>query len=302
MKFQQSPSGYRNVFGTVVEELQTSLNRLGFDAGTVDGVWGGSTLRALGSWHQQQQQAKFDAGVVDDEVWGTLTGQDVPELWRRALQLTAAWEGTGYGGSNGNFDGAGITWGVVGFTWRNGELQGILEEIREKFPVIFSACFGPLEAEIVSVLGQSREDQMRWAQRISFHNGEEISPRWASAFGALGEHLEVRQIEDQHAHDRYWAAAERMIDAFDLETDAGRALAFDIVVQITVSSAAIAEMKQKMGRGMSELERMRVIATVIADHAADRWHDDVLLRKMTFVSGRGVVHGDRYDITCWGIG
>ena len=134
MKFQQSPAGFRNVSGPIVQTLQARLNSAGFDAGKEDGAWGRTTMNALKAW--QEAQGSEQTGVVDEQVWAALVATPVPDLPSRALQLTGVWEGTGYGGANGNFDGQGITWGVVGFTWANGELQGILNEIREQFPAM----------------------------------------------------------------------------------------------------------------------------------------------------------------------
>jgi hypothetical protein len=301
MTFKQSPQGYRNVRGSVVQELQARLNALGYNAGVVDGEWGNSTMTALQNW--QQAQGLSPTGVVDDQTWQTLIQQPVPELWKRALQLTADWEGTGYGGSNGNFDGQGITWGIVGFTWKNIELQGILQEIRRQYPQIFTAAFGPLEQEMVTVLGQSIQDQMGWAVRISLPpHGEHISPRWASAFAALGEYLEVREIENMHAHGRYWNAATGHASSWGLQSEPGQALCFDVAVQNNVTPAMNSDIQNQIqNSGASEADRMRIVATVVADHARPQYHDDVLTRKMTFVTGRGAVHGDRYDISCWGV-
>jgi len=47
---------------------------------------------------------------------------------------------------------------------------------------------------------------------------------------------------------------------------------------------------------------MQIVGHVIPEHADQKYFNDVLKRKMTFVTGRGKVHGDLYDITCLGIG
>jgi hypothetical protein len=49
--------------------------------------------------------------------------QRVPAVFDRSLQLTAAFEGHGFTKLEGNFDGAGLTWGIIGFTWSNNQLQ-----------------------------------------------------------------------------------------------------------------------------------------------------------------------------------
>ena len=49
------------------------------------------------------------------------------------LQITADYKGTGFTLANGNFDGAGITWGIVGFTLSNGELSTMLRDVDQQF-------------------------------------------------------------------------------------------------------------------------------------------------------------------------
>jgi peptidoglycan hydrolase-like protein with peptidoglycan-binding domain len=300
MTFKQSPPGFRNVSGPIIQKLQASLNRAGFEAGTEDGVWGRSTMYALNAWHAEQGTG--EAGVVDDTVWTALVGAPVPDLPSRALQLTGVWEGTGYGGANGNFDGQGITWGVVGFTWANGELQGILKEIREQFPAVFSASFGPLEGQIVDMLEQPRPLQMIWARDISRNSGEKIDSAWADAFKALGAAPEVQALENAHAQ-HYWSAGLVFAGDFGLKSEAGLALCFDIAVQNRVTDDMIADIQKRTGdQGMSEPDKMQIIAHVVADHANPTYYNDVLKRKLTFATGQGTVHEDLFDIGCWGIG
>ena len=108
MTIKQSPPGFGNLReGPLVEVLQAQLNSKGFNAGKADGVWGSQTLTALKDY--QRSQGLPDTGVIDDSTWTGLMASPVPALSRHALQLTGAWEGTGYSGANGNFDGQGIT-------------------------------------------------------------------------------------------------------------------------------------------------------------------------------------------------
>lgn len=299
MNIKQSPAGYVNVKGPLVQDIQRALNQAGENAGTVDGLWGGTTLNALKEWQKKNGMAQPN-GIVDDAAWQKLTGTPVPPILDRVLQVTAAWEGTGYGGSNGNFDGQGITWGLLGFTWKNGELQDILKEVRTNFPQVYQQAFGGLAAKMDAVLAQDRDDQMDFARSISTSGGNSLKSDWSAAFRRLGDAPEVQAIENRIAEERYWKAAQRLITEFDIESDAGKALCFDIVVQITVTDAIRADI-HRLGDGKPELERMRVMAQTVANHANLTYYKDVLSRKMSFVDGRGVVHGDKYDLSCWGI-
>jgi hypothetical protein len=298
MTIKQSPPGFVNVGGPLVQKIQTQLNAAGFDAGAIDGEWGQKTAGAIKSWQQSKQLQ--DNGIIDDNGWTDLTQVPVPALFDRALQLTGAWEGTGYGGANGNFDGQGITWGVVGFTWGNGELQVILKEIKSLYSAVFTSAFGILESTILSVLSESLPVQMAWARSISVNGGNGIEPQWAACFKALGEDPNVQGIENAHAQ-HYWSAGAKLAQQFGLSTAAGLALCFDIAVQNTVSDGMIDEIVQQT-QGLAETDKLPIIAHIVAEHANPNYFNDVLKRKMTFVNGQGTVHGDRYDISCWGIG
>jgi Putative peptidoglycan binding domain len=301
MTFKRSPEGFRNVEGPLIKSVQARLNAQGFRAGPADGVWGNQTETALCKW--QESHHLQPTGTLDKETWGALMRAPLPALSERALQLTGAWEGTGYGGTNGNFDGQGITWGIVGFTWGNGELQKILGDVRALHPAIFHDAFGLLEKEMTDILARPLTEQMEWAQRISAKGGEQIAPEWAAAFKALGDAPEVQTIENNHAQ-HYWDAAITFASNFALKSEAGLALCFDVAVQNRITASMIAEIESRTRgtTGCSEVDKMRVIASVVAGRANPKYHEDVLSRKMTFVLGRGEVHGDRYDIGCWGIG
>ena len=299
MTFKQSPPGYIGVRGPLIEAIQTQLNALGYNAGTVDGVWGTNTLNALLNW--QQATGIVQTGVVDDGTWLSLMATPIPILSQRALQLTGEWEGTGYGGANGNFDGQGITWGVVGFTWGNAELQGILNEILSGYPAVFNAAFGSLQAQMVNILNQPFQAQMTWARSISIHGGQDIEPDWAAAFKALGDAPEVQGIENQHAQ-HYWDAGMVLANNLGFVTEPGQALCFDIAVQNTITQPMLDELQSEFWVGMSEVDKMQVTAKVVAERANSKYYNDVLTRKMTFVNGYGTVHGDKYNINCWGIG
>jgi Putative peptidoglycan binding domain len=299
MTFKQSPPGFRNVRGPILQRIQRRLNEVRFDAGVVDGVWGNQTMSALKAW--QLSKGLAQTGMVDEQTWDGLMAMPPPDILERSLQLTADWEGTGYGGTNGNFDEQGITWGLLGFTWAHGELQTILNEIRTDHPAVFSTAFGGLEREMIRILGRPRSDQMAFASEISIQGGEKIRPEWAACFKALGDTVEVQQIENRIAKDKYWQAALNLIDEFDLKSDRAMALCFDIVVQITVTDQIKAEVHERAD-GKPENVKMKALAGIVADHAKREYQNDVLTRKMTFVDGQGAVHGDKYDIGCWGIG
>ena len=300
MTFKQSPPGFKNINGPLIEEIQTALTAQGYSTQGVDGIWGNKTALALGRWQTAKGMAPTE--IVDDATWAGLINNPSPPLAQRALQLTGDWEGTHYGGANGNFDGQGITWGVVGFTWGNGELQGILSEIDTQYSNLFNLAFGAGAGQMRNILGMSLPAQMTWARSISAAGGNSIVQPWSDAFAELGTFPEVQDIENEHAQ-HYWNAGLHFAQTFGLQSEAGLALCFDIAVQDSVSDALIAQIQQQLGAcAGNESAMMKVIASEIANEANPKYQAVVLARKMTFATGQGLVNGDNYDIRCWGIG
>lgn len=110
----------------------------------------------------------------------------------------------------------------------------------------------------------------------------------------------VLSIQNSHAQ-HYWIAGLNFANQFGVQSEPALALCFDVAVQNRVTHPMIDEILQQVG-GADEVGRMRSIAHVVAAHANPKYFNDVFQRKMTFVNGQGTVHGDRYDISCWGIG
>src|SRR2546423_9592441 len=111
--FQRAPSGFRTVQGELIKKIQQRLISGGFLQDKADGGFGGNSESAVRSFQQQNQLPA--TGKVDDQTWQKLMSSPAPELKQRCLQLTADFEGTGFTKAVGNFDGAGVTWGIIGF-------------------------------------------------------------------------------------------------------------------------------------------------------------------------------------------
>ncbi len=131
----------RGCRGMVAKRIQTDLQRQNFVVGDplkfADGDFGGKTFTAL----QNLQTARGlpASGAVELTTWQQLTPDPLPSLFERCLQVTAAFEGHGFGLAKGNFDGAGITWGVIGFTLSNREVQAILSTAEQQVPGTLAA-------------------------------------------------------------------------------------------------------------------------------------------------------------------
>jgi hypothetical protein len=106
----------------------------------------------------------------------------------------------------------------------------MLRDIDQQFPKVFSDCFGPLAAQMRQVLGQSRQQQMDFADTISVGNGSRLQPDWAEAFRKLGSDPNVQNIQMRRVIQVYKNKADADAQALNLNEELSVALCFDISV------------------------------------------------------------------------
>lgn len=301
--FQRAGSGYRTVRGEVVTLLQGALKSAGSDPDEIDGIYGSETERAIRDF--QIKRGLEVNGKITEETWSTLMGEEPPAILDRCLQLTADFEGHGFRKIAGNFDGAGLTWGIIGFTLKHGEVQQILKELQENYPASLYQAFGNLKEDLLRVLRQSRSEQLDWANSISIgSNKYRIKRPWEEAFETLGTFREVQAIQLKRVN-RYWDIALRDAERFDFKSEMGIALLFDIAVQNGGVDFDSEERRIKKwlvnNPGVAELDKRLLVADVVAENSRSQYVEDVRLRKRTVATGDGMVHGARYATLDWGV-
>ena len=282
--------------GGIIRAVQQNLATEGCYTGIVDGQYGGGTERAVSSF--QTQAALPITGSVDDVSWTALMRQPVPSIFERALQLTAAFEGHGFTIVEGNWDKAWLTWGIIGFTLKHGQIQEILLEIESRNPAFLRDAFGDQSAMLLKVIQSPPADQESWANSIS--EGANVKEPWRSGFQRLGNQPVVQGIQLERARVAYFQPAVLTATAYELISERGLALAFDVHVQNggvnKVARAAILKRKYK-----NEPARRVAIASAVANAAKAVFRADVLARKLTIATGSGIVHGEAFSTDRWGI-
>ena len=283
--------------GELVKKIQRALR---FDPRDVDGVYGGQTHGGVVTF--QEGHGMPGTGEVDTDTWLALTAESVPPTFDRALGLTAAIEGHGFGLAQGNFDGAGITWGIIGFTLRHGELAAIVLGVEATSPHLVREAFEADTDELLARLRSPVADQLSWADSVSIPPRKvRLADPWRSRFEWFGAFPEVQAEQVRRARDRYWDPAMATARRFDLQTELGLALAFDIHVQNGgIQAAAARVIREALPLG-TEREVRRLIANAVADRATPRWREDVRQRKLAIAEGQGVVHGEALVLRRWGL-
>ncbi len=291
--------------GLIAKRIQTDLLRQGFTAGPldkfIDGDFGGHTVTAL----TQLQMVRNipTTGAVDEPTWQQLTHDPLPTLFERCLSLTASFEGHGFGLLQGNFDGAGLTWGIIGYTLSNGEIQALLAAAETAVPGTLSRVMGPLAAQWQAQMGKPRAAQIAWADSISAPaNKAKIPPEWKSAFARLGDEPIIKRLQMDRAYQDYFLPAANTAKKLKMTSELGIALAFDMHVQNGGARlAALAAMQAQAGQ-IPEAEMRRAWAQKVAANSNPLWQTDVLSRKLTVATGQGTTHGSPYTLAAWGLG
>jgi hypothetical protein len=292
----------RSSRGELVRKVQVALTDHGFDPHGTDGKFGKDTEAAVKSF--QQARSLDPTGKVDVGTWTTLLGAPIPTTQERSLQVTAAFEGHGFTLAQGNWDGAGITWGVIGFTLKHGELNKIVLTIFDQSPALVHQAFGQHTAELIDILSSTKAAQMQFADRISLGTTKVgLKEPWRSAFKAFGEIGEVQALQLQMADEDYGQPALQTATELGLASELGRALAFDIHVQNGgVKASARKEIDSALDDApITTEEELRVIvANAVADASASH-KEDVRARKLTIAAGTGKVHGETFVLSSWGL-
>jgi len=295
----------RGARGDLVKRVQRSLTGRGFDTGGVDGTFGGDTETAVRAFQTTERLGV--SAEVDVATWQALMGLPIPEVRDRALQVTAGFEGHGFALAQGNYDGAGLTWGIIGITIKSGEVSKLLLELERRAPAVIEQAFGAKKDELLNIMASSRAKQIAWADGLSLGAKKvRLAEPWRSAFGTLGESDEAQALQRDLASQDYFEPARRTAAQLGLETELGMALAFDIHVQNggigegareTITSE---QANHPIPAGEEQVLRV-IVANAVADSAKPEYREDVRARKLTLATGSGRVHGAFFVLRNWGL-
>lgn len=287
--------------GELVRQLQGALDAKGFSPGIVDGKYGATTSAAVRGL--QAARGIPQTGEADPATWTAATGEPSPAIRDRALQVTASFEGHGFELAQGNFDGAGITWGIIGFTLKHGEIQKIIQDAQAMDLALVAEAFGSEAAELLSVIDRPPAAQLAWADSLSLGvHRTLLKEPWRSHFAAFGREPAVKALQLSRVDEDYFQPSIETAARYSLVSELGRALCFDIHVQ-NGGIGALADQLIEARRSaiVSESDLRVVIANAVADTARAQYREDVRARKVALAKGSGTVHGLSYTLRSWGL-
>jgi hypothetical protein len=305
---------YLGSAGAGVGRLEVRLGQLGLYTGNADGVYHGGVESAVKAF--QKSRGLDPDGVVGDRTWSELFPGDEADkpspdntpLAQRCLALTGTFETSAaapdcYAGLTGDFDGQGLSFGVLQWNIGQGTLQPLLAEMLAVHEDVMAGLFHDRVGELRSLLASPPAAQLAWARSIQDPLRRRIFEPWMGLFKALGRTPEFQAIEVAHAGDIHRAAL-RLCARFGLATERAAALMFDIRVQnFSISAATEAKIRDDfaaIAEGTAPLDievaRLRSIANRRAEAASPAFVEDVRVRKLTIANGEGTVHGVPYHL------
>lgn len=299
--------------GPEVLEIQRRLARLGFYNGPVDAIFGGATDAGVVAF-QRSLGLDLD-GIVGDQTWKALFGGDAAPapavtrqaLAQRCLALTGAIE-TGaappecFAALAGDFDGQGISFGVIKLALGNGSLGEFLRALDVDHPACIDDVFHENAPVLRAVARAPIAEQLTWARSIQQQAHHQLDEPWQGMFRALGRRAECQALQIAVAGKRF-QAAQALCREYGLWSERGVALMFDIVVENGSIGPLVQAQIQRdydamagLDRDALEVARMQSIARRRAAVCSPASASDVLVRKLTIAEGSGRIHGRTFDL------
>jgi len=245
----------------------------------------------------------------------------------KSVQITSTLETGrrgGFFGLTGNFDGQGLSFGLVNWTIGTGSLQPLLREFAAKEPARWRRIFGSDAASFLALISRSGKqaiaEQLRFA--VDQMNGQKvvkgkrrwfIKEPWAGYFKGLSEdsafqQIQVRAIRDLLDRARYFC------ELFALKSERAFAYMFDAVSshgkwwltkkfadgvqkRRVLLAAKLKALEALHGKGrVPEQDILFAIADVLAATSLERFRQQVRARKRWFVTGQHTRAAELQDI------
>jgi hypothetical protein len=299
--------------GAEVRRIQEKLQGLGIYRGPLDSDFGGGTETAVRQF--QAAEGLETDGRVGPLTWNALFKEEIPTpqinfrpLDYRCLALTGSFE-TGaafpdcFAGLSGDFDGQGISFGVLQWNFGQGSLQPLLKRMCTNHGELARSTFCDRYDQLLAVLNAPKSEQLAFARSIQDPNRKTVLEPWRGMFKTLGRTEEFQRIEVDAANALY-RAARQLCQDYGLWSERGVALMFDIKTQngsigSTVKTQILDDFLQltpSLSEEEQETAKLRIIANRRAEAANLKWVEDVRERKLCIANGSGAVHGITYDL------
>lgn len=235
---------------------------------------------------------------------------DYPEHYlKTALSITGAFEGSTYEQVTGNFDGQGLSIGILQWNYGQGSLQEkILKPIIAEFGAERLDALFPTKISPTAYMAPKQA--VKYAKKNMLIKTK-VKDQWAHSWRVLLSSPEVKQIQLRAAHSvasRAWFYCNqyqaRSIKAFcwffDVVTQNGSlknvTMPLDVSSYYDDLSADAGENKEYWDKYLINEEAKIFFVWICRRVTRNKWAKDVIARKGTIAHGHGKVHGKYYKL------
>lgn len=230
-----------------------------------------------------------------------------PSIYDTCIRITADFEGTGYDSVSGNFDGMGLSCGLLQWNLGQGTLQNYILNhcnlLTHNFPVNIDHLqkITPSEAVI-------------FAKDVMHDSRGKLKPEWAIAWKMFMTSPAVINLQ-KRAVDKYYHRAREICGklGFPHENTRAMAFSFDVAVQNWSFNVDRPQANIEQSNNILELydaknfalwheerltddQRILIIAAHLrAIQCKKEWRHAVFVRKATIAIGLGYVNGSLHD-------
>ena len=192
-----------------------------------------------------------------------------------------------YSTAVGNFDGQGISFGIIQYNFGQETLQPILNSMIAEYPEDMKNIFKEDYEDLVEHLTGPKTELLAWADSITDSDGYSLQEKWALYFDDLGKHPYCQQLQ-QEGIEPYWKrAVDPICKNYGLMTCRGFVMAFNIAInEWSLGDAVYDEIMGQFTDDMTEVEKLQIIAQYGSNRA----------RKQAIADGHGVVNGIDLDL------
>lgn len=294
-------------------KIQERLKALGHYRGPIDGIFGGGTEAAVKAF-QKDRGLKVD-GQVGTITWKALFDEEIAEpsiiaqpMDYKCLALTGSFETRKgipecFAGLNGDFDGQGMSFGVLQWNFGQDSLQPLLRDMINRHSDVMQSIFHESYGILLEALNSDKEEIMSFVRSIQHPVKHYIYEPWRGMFKSLGRTEEFQGLQLKYANGLYNSAL-KLCSEYGLWSERAVALMFDIKVQNGSISSLVKtrilndfkNLPADLSEEELEVYKMRIIANRRAEASNPRWVEDVRARKLCCANGGGVIHGINYDL------
>ncbi len=264
--------------------------------------------------HARAESKEARGSTLDLSFRVPVLGHVGDKLARRVVSLTIAFEqgevspAEYFGIVSGDFDGHGLSFGILQWNLGSCSLQPLLEAFRRKDNARFRTIMETDADFMEQVIEAPCNEAPSLARRVLLDADGQVKEPWITRFRALGRERVFQEIQVQYMLPQVQKAYS-LADEFGFHSERAVALFFDILVQNggipplvrTQYEQDIQDSERSLGRTLDEVERMRILANRQAEAANPKWVDTVRARKLTIVDGEGSVNGISYNLDALGI-